>query len=229
MCLLPSVCDSATYFFGCGPCLEDNKTAVEWYEKAVANEIPMAMLRVGEYYLYDYDSLNESEKAFAYFKKAAEYEWYSEGLGICYEMGIGVEENETEAFKYYTLAADNGNTTSMYRTGLCYYNGVGVKQNYAEAYRWFTDAAGNENVAAIYYLGKMMMYGEGCNPDPEAAVQWLLKAAEKNNDKAQFELGNAYLTGNGVEENDEIAMEWFEKAAENGNEKALKITGRRRK
>ena len=105
------------------------------------------MLRMGEYYLYDYDSLNESEKAFAYFKKAAEYEWYSEGLGICYEMGIGVEDNETEAFKYYTLAADNGNTMSMYRTGLCYYNGVGVKQNYAEAYRWFTDAAGNENIA----------------------------------------------------------------------------------
>ena len=35
------------------------------YEKAVANEIPMAMLRMGDYYLYDYDSLNESEKAFA--------------------------------------------------------------------------------------------------------------------------------------------------------------------
>ena len=217
------------YFFGCGPCLEDNKKAVEWYEKAVANEIPMAMLRMGDYYLYDYDSLNESEKAFAYFKKAAEYEWYNEGLGICYEMGIGVEDNETEAFKYYTLAADNGNVTSMYRTGLCYYNGVGVKQNYAEAYRWFTDAAGNENIGAAYYLGKMQMYGEGCTPDPEAAVQWLLKAAEKNNDKAQFELGNAYLTGNGVEENDDIAMEWFEKAAENGNEKALEITGRRRK
>ena len=27
------------YFFGCGPCLEDNKKAMEWYEKAVANEI----------------------------------------------------------------------------------------------------------------------------------------------------------------------------------------------
>ena len=76
---------------------------MEWYEKAVANEIPMAMLRMGEYYLYDYDSLNESEKAFAYFKKAAEYEWYSEGLGICYEMGIGVEDNETEAFKVTIL------------------------------------------------------------------------------------------------------------------------------
>ena len=50
------------YFFGCGPCLEDNKKAVEWYEKAVANEIPMAMLRMGDYYLYDYDSLNESER-----------------------------------------------------------------------------------------------------------------------------------------------------------------------
>lgn len=217
------------YFFGYGPCLEDNKKAVEWYEKAVANEVPSAMLRMGEYYLYDYDSLNESEKAFAYFKKAAEYNWYNEGLGICYEMGIGVEENETEAFKYYTLAANDGNVTGMFRTGLCYYNGVGVKQNYAEAYRWFTDAAGNENIMAAYYLGKMMMYGEGCEPDPETGIQWLQKAAEKNYNKAQFELGNAYLTGKGVEENAEKAMEWYELAAENGNENALKITGRRKK
>lgn len=67
-------------------------------------------------------------KAFSYFKKAAEAECYNEGLGICYEMGIGVEDNETEAFKYYTLAAGSGNVMSMYRTGLCYYNGVGVKQ-----------------------------------------------------------------------------------------------------
>lgn len=78
------------YFFGCGPCLEDNKKAVEWYEKAVANEIPMAMLRMGDYYLYDYDSLNESEKAFAYFKKAAEYEWYNEGLGISVTKWVSV-------------------------------------------------------------------------------------------------------------------------------------------
>lgn len=217
------------YFFGFGSCMEDNKKAVEWYEKAVANETPTAMLRMGEYYLYDYDGLQEQEKAFGYFKKAADYEWYSEGLGICYEMGIGVEDNETEAFKYYTLAANDGNVTSMYRVGLCYYNGVGVKQNLAEAYRWFTDAAGNENIGAAYYLGKMLMYGEGCKLDPEAGVQWLLKAAEKNHDKAQFELGNAYLMGNGVEENPDTAMEWFEQAAENGNEKALKITGRRRK
>ena len=50
------------------------------------------MLRMGEYYLYDYDSLNGSEKGFCLFqKKAAEYGVvWSEGLGICYEMGIGV-------------------------------------------------------------------------------------------------------------------------------------------
>ena len=87
------------YFYGYGPCLEDNKQAVEWYEKAIANGNALAMLRLGEYYLYDYDKLNESEKAFTYFKQAAEQEFYNEGMGICYEMGIGVEENETEAFK----------------------------------------------------------------------------------------------------------------------------------
>ena len=215
------------YLYGYGPCMEDNAQAVEWYQKAIENEVPMAMLRMGDYYLYDYDKLGESEKAFEYYKKASEAEVYNEGLGICYEMGIGVEDNETEAFKYYTLAADDGNITSMYRVGTCYYKGTGVKENYAEAYRWFNDAANNENTGAMYYLGKMLVYGEGCTPDPETGVQWLLKAAERNHDKAQFELGNAYLMGTGVEENDETAMEWYEKAAENGNDAALKITGRR--
>lgn len=215
------------YLFGYGSCMEDNAQAVEWYEKAIENGVPMAMLRMGDYYLYDYGKLNESEKAFGYYRQAAEQEWYNEGMGICYEMGIGVEDNETEAFKYYTLAADTGNVTSMFRTGLCYYNGVGVKQSYPEAYRWFNDAAGYENIHATYYVGKMMMYGEGCTPNPEAAVQYLQKAAERDYNKAQFELGNAYLMGNGVEENEELAMEWFEKAAENGNEQALKIIGRR--
>lgn len=41
----------------------------------------------------------KDEKAFTYFKQAAEQEFYNEGIGICYEMGIGVEENETEAFQ----------------------------------------------------------------------------------------------------------------------------------
>ncbi|MBC8592023.1 SEL1-like repeat protein [Oscillospiraceae bacterium N12] len=217
------------YFYGYGPCMEDNKQAVEWYEKAEANNNPLAMLRLGDYYLYDYDKLNESEKAIDYYQKAAKQEYYNEGIGICYEMGIGVEENETEAFRYYTLAADGGNTMGMYRTALCYYNGVGVKQNLQEAFRWFNDAAGRENIHSYYYMGKMLMYGEGCTPDPEIAVQWLKKAADLNSDKAQFELGNAYLTGTGVDENDDMAMEWFEKAAENGNEKALKITGRRKR
>ncbi len=66
-------------------------------------------------------------------------------------------------FKYYTLAADNGNTMSMYRTGLLLLQRSRCETEHAEAYRWFrTDAAGNENIAATYYLGKMMMYGEGC-------------------------------------------------------------------
>lgn len=46
------------------------------------------------------------------------------------------------SFKYYTLAADNGNTIVCIVPD-CYYNGVGVKQ-ITEAYRWFTDAAGME-------------------------------------------------------------------------------------
>lgn len=102
---------------------------------------------------------------------------YNEGIGICYEMGIGVEENETEAFKYYTLAANNGNTMSMYRTGLCHYNGVGVKQNLQEAFRWFNDAAGNENIHACYYVGKMLMYGRRMYPKSRKRLAMVAKGS----------------------------------------------------
>lgn len=217
------------YFNGYGSCLEDNKTALEWYQKAIENDVPMAMQRMGDYYLYDYDELHELEKAFGYFKNAADLGWYSEGMGICYEMGIGVEKNETEALKRYMEAADFGNLASLYHIGLCYYKGVGMKKNHGEAFRYFLDAANKGSTVGIYYLGKMLMYGEGCEPDPETAMKWLMEAAERGNDKAQFEVGNAYLMGKGVEENEDLAMEWFEKAADNGNEKALKITGRRKK
>lgn len=172
------------YFFGYGACPEDNKQAVGWYEKTAANDIPLAMPRVGEYCLYDYDELNELEKTLNHFKKAAGAECYNGGLGICYEMGAGVEDNEAEAFKYYTLVMDSGNVMNMYRTELCYYSGVGVRRNYTEAYRWLNDAAGNESVASYYYLGKVLVYGEGCVSDTGTGVQWLMKTTEYNSDKA---------------------------------------------
>lgn len=207
----------------------DVAKAKEWFEKAYEAGYPYAAIMLGDFYLYNIEGNEESEyaKAFEYYQYAAERNIVSEGIGVCYEYGFGVEENETEAFKYYTLAADNNYTAAKYRLGLCYKYGRGTSINLVDAYRWLSDAANNENIYATYEAGMLLIEGEGVAKDEEQGAKMLLKAAEADYSWAQLELGNCYLTGKGVPEDEVQAMVWYQKAADNGNEQAQKITGKR--
>lgn len=206
----------------------DLNKAIEWFTKAYEQGYPYAALMLGEYYIYNMGGGEaEYEKAFAYFKFAEEQGVISEGLGLCYEYGLGVEENETEAFKYYTLAANDNYTAAKYRLGLCYRYGRGTTENLTDAYRWLSDAGQNGNFNAQYETAMMLLNGEGVSMDQQQAIQMLTKIAEEDHDTAQFELGNCYLTGKGVTEDEVQAMYWYQKAADNGNEQAQKLTGKR--
>lgn len=216
------------YYYMHGLIEQDTKQALHWLQKAVEQGFPAAMLETGDYYMYDYDRIDQSDKAFPYYQQALEQEVVHEGLGLCYEYGIGVEANNTEAFKYYEMAANNRNVIAMYHTGRCYLNGTGVKTNEAAAFRWFHEAAQNNNTGAQYYTGSLLLNGTGVATNKEEGIEWLLKAAEDEHAEAQFELGNCYLMGDGVEENEDTAMYWFERAADNGHEKSMKLTGRKR-
>jgi hypothetical protein len=62
-------------------------------------------------------------------------------LGYMYLNGLGVEQNDAEALRWYTKAAEQGHAYAQFHLGVKYYNGEGVKQNDAEAVRWFTKSA----------------------------------------------------------------------------------------
>jgi TPR repeat protein len=203
----------------------ENDTGLEYIRMAYENGSAQASLVMGDFCLYDGGA--DIETAFRYYKQAAEHDFISEGIGLCYFFGIGVEKNEKEAFRYFSIAADRNYIAAKYRLGLCYKYGKGVKRNPVEAYRVMLAAAEDENIAAKYEVGMMLLNGEGTQADPEKGVVWLMKAAEREYDEAQFELGNCYLMGNGVDENEMQALYWYRKAAENGNAQAKKITGKR--
>ncbi len=208
----------------------DLDKAFEWYTRAYEQGgYPYAALMLGDFYLYNIKGTEEPEyeKAIEYYKYAEQQGVVSEGLGVCYDYGLGVEENETEAFKYYTLAANDGYTAAKYRLGSAYKYGRGTTVNLVEAYRWYSDAAQNGNHNALYETAMMLLNGEGIGQDEAQGVQMLMKVAEEDHDDAQFELGNCYLSGRGVAEDEVQAMYWYQKAADNGNEQAQKITGRR--
>jgi len=221
----------AQYKMGCyhyyGMIEENIEKGLEYLNKGYEGGSPLAALTLGDHHLYSGAEDVDYNDAFQYYKNAEEKDYISEGIGLCYLYGIGVDKNDSEAFKYFTIAADRGYTAAKYRLGLCYKYENGTTKNLAEAYKWLLEAAQEENRNAEYEVGMLLLEGEGVAMDAEKGIEWLSKAAENEQDDAQFELGNCYLVGKGVNEDEVQAMYWYQKAAENGNEQAQKIIGKR--
>ena len=75
-------------------------------------------------------------------------------LGVMYERGLGVPEDETRALLWYHSAAEQGHPLAQYNLGRLYALGKGIPQSDAEAKRWFQRAADRGVAAALYELAR---------------------------------------------------------------------------
>jgi len=62
-------------------------------------------------------------------------------LGLCYELGAGVEQNDEEALDWYTKAANLGHESAKFSVGEIFEEARGVPQSDAEACLWYYRAA----------------------------------------------------------------------------------------
>lgn len=62
-------------------------------------------------------------------------------LGILYENGYGVKQNDSEAFEWYLKAAKQGHIDSQYNVGLMCGAGIGIQKSDELAVKWFSKAA----------------------------------------------------------------------------------------
>ena len=62
-------------------------------------------------------------------------------LGVLYSIGLGVDQDDVEASKWFRRAADRGLPAAQMRLGTAYLEGKGVPEDLKEAYFWFTLAA----------------------------------------------------------------------------------------
>lgn len=100
-------------------------------------------------------------------------------LGLCYEMGHGVDCSYIDAVMWYRKSADQGNGRAMHNLAWCYYSGKGVAQSYSEAAWWMQKGAENECVDAQCYLGDYYWHGVGVQKDEKEAVRWWRICAAK--------------------------------------------------
>jgi len=82
-------------------------------------------------------------------------------LGVMYDEGDGVPEDDAEAVKWYRKAADQGLAEAQSNLGLMYANGKGVPEDDAEAVKWYREAADQGLAGAQTNLGLMYANGRG--------------------------------------------------------------------
>lgn len=98
-------------------------------------------------------------------------------LGNRYLNGEGVEQDNFEALRWFTLAADRNNANAQYNIAVMYLNGLGVVKDQAQAVEWFIRAAENGDPPSQYTLGVLLFNGQlGVPQDVAQAYKWFTLA-----------------------------------------------------
>ncbi len=144
-------------------------------------------------------------------------------IGGRYAEGNGVDEDFTEALKWYRKAAETNHAEAQYALGTACAYGMNVQQDYEKALEWFKKAAEQGHIEAQYNLGMSYCHGLAGETDHALAAQWYRRAADAGHSEAQVALADLYLEGTGVEENVAQAVEWYQRAADQGSQRGAEM------
>jgi TPR repeat protein len=142
-------------------------------------------------------------------------------LAEAYYLGReGVEQNFSEAARWYYKLAQQGDVRAQTTLGLMYSRGYGVKKDPQAAQRWWSFAAAANDPGAQYNLGLAYANGDGVPQDYAQAARWYDLAAKRTHVQAQHNLGMLYYEGKGVAKDPVRAYFWVKVAALQGDDLA---------
>jgi len=113
--------------------------------------------RKGVRYLLGRGVAQDDEKAFYYFKEAAEREndaFAQNELAYLYAAGKGTKRNDKKAFFWYQKAAERGLVSAEYNVGLMYLYGIGRAPDKTMGMRWIKKSAAQGFLPAKRTLAK---------------------------------------------------------------------------
>ncbi len=117
---------SMCYYYGNGV-EKDYAESLKWIIQAAENGYIKAQRKLALCYCgSEHTSLNDAKNKHNDYNNIPQY---------------NIKQNYEQAFKYFSLAAEQSDGYASYMLGECYYNGYGVEKNYDTALKWFQTAA----------------------------------------------------------------------------------------
>ena len=144
-------------------------------------------------------------------------------MGWDYASGEGVKISQTEAAKWFRLAAEQGIVEAQFELGLRCMSGRGVRESGGEAVDWFRKAARQNFAPAEYQIGICFFEGIGVPRSIEEGIKWIRNAAERGVAVAQNKFGACYEKGEGVPKDYVQAYKWYALSAAQDDQHAVDI------
>jgi hypothetical protein len=163
------------------------------------------------YHIAEQHQRNEDfvNAAKSYRKAAAKGHALSQNnLGVCYNIGEGVECDTIQAMHWFAKASHLGLASAQFNLGMCYEISF---HDFSSAVEWYTKAAMQEDANAQNRLGLCYEAGNGVDQDEPMAVYWYHKAALQGDEDAMDNLSGCYEEGVGVARDLSKAEYWMAK------------------
>jgi hypothetical protein len=98
-------------------------------------------------------------------------------LGLLYDLGRGVPQDSSMAYRWYRQAAEAGLAQAVFNVAVMLDSGAGVPRDGAEAALWYARAAASGYHRAQYALAELYAAGDGVPRNPATAEAWYRAAA----------------------------------------------------
>ena len=134
-------------------------------------------------------------------------------LGVLYDSGLGVVQNEAEALAWYRRSAEGGNAEAAFNIGVLYDSGIGVPRDLGQAAEWYTRAAAQGSGRAAYNLGLLYEAGTGVKHSQARAAEYFRQAERRGIAAARSHLPDVGLASASLPRPPvDLAMDDFRKA-----------------
>lgn len=156
------------------------------------------------------------------------YVWYRIGKFHCY--GLGTEQDDLQAFKWFSKSAIAGNMYAQYSLANLYYYEKGIEKDLQLAFSWYMKSAKQGQPYANYAVAGMYAKGEAVSKDEKTAYEFYKKALDgflaieskdQADDNLLYKIGTMYKNGLGTDKDIEKAIAYFKQSAELNNKHAL--------